>query len=74
MGTHTYSILPVSQSAFDEMRTKLEAAGYGDAIHDEDGKPVIDMHGLAVQAEDSARARNNSRPSSSFRTTDRGGR
>lgn len=31
-------------------RAKLEAAGYGHVFHQEDGRTVIDMHGIAVAA------------------------
>jgi hypothetical protein len=45
--SHTYSILPVSQSAFNEISRKLKEAGYTNAF---DG-PYIDMHGIALEAE-----------------------
>lgn len=51
--THTYAILEVSASAYDEIKSKLEAAGYQHAFHDdkdEDGI-VIDMHGIALKRE-----------------------
>lgn len=50
--THTYAILELSKAAVDEIRSKLEAAGYQHAFHDD----VIDMHGIAVQAEEPVRA------------------
>lgn len=43
--TYTYVLVPVSQLAFEEVRRKLEQAGYGHAI---DGN-IIDMHGLALE-------------------------
>lgn len=43
--THTYAILEVSPAAYDEIRAKLEAAGYEHAFHD----GLVDMHGLALQ-------------------------
>ncbi len=46
--THTYAILELSKPAYDEIRAKLDAAGYQHAFHD-DG--VIDMHGIAVNIE-----------------------
>jgi hypothetical protein len=54
--THTYAILPLSPAAYQEIREKLLAAGYGHAVHDRnDPAPhsgeCIDMHGLAVQSE-----------------------
>lgn len=46
--THAYATLEISQSAFDEIRAKLETAGYQHAFA-KDG--VIDMHGIAVQGD-----------------------
>ena len=50
--THTYAILKISQAAYDEIKTKLAAAGYSDQFHDKEKSgrtfPVIDMHGIAV--------------------------
>ena len=60
--TYTYAILLVSQATYDEIKAKLVAAEYQQAFHDdhayadertqthEDG-PVIDMHGIALQAD-----------------------
>lgn len=51
--THTYAILRISQAAYDEIRERLQAAGYESQFHpdtDGDGER-IDMHGIAVQAE-----------------------
>lgn len=44
--SHTYATLEVSADAYDEIRKKLEAAGYRHAFH-EDG--LIDMHGIALE-------------------------
>jgi hypothetical protein len=44
----TYAILNVSQSAYDEIREKLQTAAYDHAFH-ENG--VIDMHGIALQTD-----------------------
>lgn len=51
--THTYAILEISRSAYEEIRTKLEQAGYQDQFHDDNSYslPVIDMHGIAVAPE-----------------------
>ena len=49
--SHTYVILPLSQTAWDEIADKLCAAGYSHAFHQEKDGVVIDMHGIAVQAE-----------------------
>ena len=43
--THTYAELEVSPEAYDEIRSKLEAAGYTHAFM-EDG--AIDMHGIGL--------------------------
>lgn len=47
--THTYVTLPLSPAAYDEIRRKLEDAGYQHCFH-EDG--LVDMHGLAIERED----------------------
>lgn len=56
--TYTYAILTVSRATFDEIRAKVEAVGdYPYAVHmGPDGKNpvIIDMHGLALQVEDTA--------------------
>lgn len=50
---YTYAILKVSPETYQEIRDKLAAAGYQHAFHDDDGDgEVIDMHGIALQAED----------------------
>lgn len=50
--THTYSILELSPAAYQEIRSKLEAAGYTDVFHrDDDHGETIDMHGIAVAQE-----------------------
>lgn len=47
--THTYVILEVSQAAYDEIKSKLEAAEYQHAFHeDREHGVVIDMHGIAL--------------------------
>jgi hypothetical protein len=51
LGTHTYAILELSGQAFAEIKEKLEAAGYQHAFNEDDGRAVIDMHGIAVAAE-----------------------
>lgn len=50
--TYTYVVLKISPLAYEEIKSKLEAAGYQHAFHDEgeDGI-VIDMHGIAVARE-----------------------
>jgi hypothetical protein len=49
--TYTFAILEVSKAVFDEIRGKLEAAGYSDQFHIDAGRPVVDMHGIALKAE-----------------------
>lgn len=47
--TYTYATMDVSKAAFDEIKTKLTAAGYEDQIRgDGDGLLIIDMHGIAL--------------------------
>lgn len=46
--THTYAILEVSEQAYREIRERLKAAGYAHAFHEDDGREVIDMHGIAL--------------------------
>jgi hypothetical protein len=49
--THTYAVLEISRKAYDEIHAKLEDAGYQHAfIHEDEGRDVIDMHGIAVKA------------------------
>jgi hypothetical protein len=43
--THTFVELELSPAAYDEIRLKLERAGYQHAFIDHN---TIDMHGLAV--------------------------
>jgi hypothetical protein len=50
--THTYVILEISPRAFAEIHGKLVRAGYQHAFHEDDGKVAIDMHGIAVKAEE----------------------
>lgn len=53
--THTHVLLEVSHALFEEVRAKLEAAGYQHAFDTVDGRPVIDMHGIALQHPDECR-------------------
>ena len=50
-GTYTYALLELSAAAYTEIKTKLEAAGYADQFDQEDGRIIIDMHGIAVAEE-----------------------
>lgn len=52
--THTYAKLALTEAAYDEIKQKLEKAGYADQfIYNPDGPacPIIDMHGIAVVQE-----------------------
>jgi len=49
--THTFAVLELSPAAFNEIKTKLEAAGYQHAFIKEDGELTIDMHGIGVKEE-----------------------
>lgn len=50
--THTYVILEISQSAYDEVAKKLREAKYDHAFHKTAGdRDVIDMHGIAVSGD-----------------------
>jgi hypothetical protein len=49
--THTYAIVEVSPSVYDEVKATLIAAGYEHAIDDREG--VIDLDGLALQSDPS---------------------
>jgi hypothetical protein len=46
--TYTYAILDLSDAAYREIAEKLRDAGYGHAFHNDHGRVVIDMHGIAV--------------------------
>lgn len=49
--THTYAILIVSPDAYEEIRQKLDKAGYSDQFHERGGgeSQVIDMHGVGIE-------------------------
>jgi len=50
--THTYALLEVPKPVYDLIRAKLVEAGYQHAFDKKtDGSEVIDMHGIALQAE-----------------------
>lgn len=48
--THTFVELPLSRPAYEEIRSKLKAAGYEHCFVR--GSDAIDMHGLAVTLDD----------------------
>lgn len=49
--TYTYVLLPVSRSAYEEIAGKLRAAGYDHVFESNEGRVVIDMHGLGLVIE-----------------------
>jgi len=51
--TYTYALMDVSESTYNEIKKKLEDAGYQHALHDDrDGDGVVlDMHGIALRLE-----------------------
>ncbi len=50
--TRTYAILELSDGAFEEIKAKLEEAGYQHAYDNDEGRTIIDMHGIAVAKEE----------------------
>ena len=54
---HTYALLDVSESTYNEIAEKLRGAGYDEAFHQDatltslNGQ-VIDMHGIALSLAD----------------------
>jgi hypothetical protein len=51
--TRTFSILKISKSAYEEIKQLLKATGiYDHAILEAGEHSVIDMHGIAIQAQD----------------------
>ena len=46
--TYTYVLLDVSPDTYYEIYDKLRQAGYDHCFHKDDGKTVIDMHGIAL--------------------------
>lgn len=49
--THTYVTIEVSQAAFDEIKSKMEAADYQHALHQDGSEITIDMHGIGLTRE-----------------------
>ena len=46
--THTYAVLFVSRSAYNEIACKLRGAGYDYVFTEGTGKEEIDMHGIGI--------------------------
>lgn len=49
--THTHVILELSKAAYDEIKNKLSDAGYQHLFDEDEGRTIIDMHGIAVAEE-----------------------
>ena len=49
--TYTYALLPVSRACYYEIAKKLREADYHQAFHAADGRVIIDMQGIALDAE-----------------------
>ena len=50
--SYTYVLMPVSEQTFNEVKKMMEAADYRHAFDTHDGKPTIDMHGIALIQDD----------------------
>ena len=51
--SYTYVLMDVSKRTWNEIAEQLKTAGYAQAFHEEDGVTVLDMHGIALRAEES---------------------
>ncbi len=49
--THTFAILDVHPDVYGPVRAGLEMAGYAERFSVDDGREVIDMHGIALRAD-----------------------
>lgn len=54
MTTHTFAVLEVSRSTFEEIKKKLNDAGYDHAMigGGKGGRLTIDMHGIGLECKD----------------------
>jgi len=52
--SYTSAILKISLAAYDEIRGLLEEAGYQQSFHDDEDGQLIDMHGIALQADEAS--------------------
>lgn len=50
--THTYAVLDVPRAVYAAVRALLAAANYEHAFHVDEGREVIDMHGIALRSKD----------------------
>lgn len=48
--TYTYAILDVPAAVYAAVRALLDAADYQHAFHADEGREVIDMHGIALRS------------------------
>lgn len=46
--TYTYALMEVSPETYREIKQKLLDAGYSHAIHDDEERSPLDMHGVAL--------------------------
>lgn len=47
--TYTYVLMEVTKSTYEEVKKKLEEAGYWQALHkDREDGIILDMHGIAL--------------------------
>lgn len=50
--THTYAVLPVSKECYEEIMHLLQEAGYDHVFDRDNGRVLIDMHGIALGRKD----------------------
>ena len=50
--THTYAKMGVPREIFEHIKKQLEDVGYDHAIIDDDGEVALDMHGIALVADE----------------------
>lgn len=50
--THTFAILELSAAAFEEIKEKLELAGYEENFIYKGKELIIDMNGIAVKTKE----------------------
>lgn len=50
--TYTFAIMEVSKETYEEIKRKMVEAGYDHVFHSHENGPVIDMVGIAIQAEE----------------------
>jgi hypothetical protein len=55
--TRTHAYLDVDTATFADIRERLEAVDYSHTFGEDDGRPTIDMHGIALRVDPLARRR-----------------